>query len=159
MSNRTDVFKSLGGIFLVLVATLPVALSRAGAAPAIVGASYEDTKVNANCNTANCSLSFTLVPAGKNLTITHFSCFIETVNVTQTPELSLLDNTLAHSFNGLPQFLYNETIGSSVVRSFASNDQVFQLVKGGKFPAANAITPGAAGKLRRFSCTIGGLLR
>ena len=149
------------GVLGTLLATLPAfaALPGASAAPVIVGANYQDTKSNPNCNIANCSLSFTPVPAGRNLTITHFTCFIEALNVAQTPELSLLDNTFAHYFNGLPQFLYNQTIGSTVLRAFASNDEVFQIVKGGKFPAATAITPAAAGKIRHFACTISGQLR
>jgi hypothetical protein len=60
---------------------------------------------------------------------------------------------------GLPQFLYNQNVGSSVLRAFASNDEVFHIVKGGKFPAANAITPAAVGKIRQFGCTISGQLR
>ena len=71
MTYKAHSSRSLGSVLSVIVATLPaiVGLHQANAAPAIVGINYQDSKSNPNCNTANCSLAFTVVPAGKNLTI------------------------------------------------------------------------------------------
>jgi hypothetical protein len=157
MTDATNLSRSAFWVFLVALSGL--APPGAGAAPLIVGANYQDTKSNPNCNTANCSLSFTTVPAGKNLTITNLSCKIETVNVAQTPDLILLDSALDRIVDGLPQFLSNKTVGSNIHRYFASNDQVLHIVQGGKVPGTRSITPGVAGSIRSFRCTIGGQLR
>ncbi len=112
-------------VFAFLFATLP-----AYAAPVIVQGLYEDTRVRSCSAVTSCAMNFSVVPAGKLLTVKHVSCRISAGGSAALTQVQL-------SANFRHTYLTPVQISSTTTRTWYAGGEMLRLVEEGATPSVS----------------------
>lgn len=115
-------FLGTAAVFGFLFATLP-----AYSVPVIVQDLYEDQKVRSCSAVTSCAMSFSVVPAGKLLTVKHLSCRINAGGSAALSQVQL-------SANFRHTYLTPVQIFSGTTRTWYAGGEMLRLVEAGATP-------------------------
>ena len=143
--------KSRNGLvaFVAIALGAPALAIGAASAATIVGAYYEDAGA-LTCNSTQCIVYFSNLPAGKNLIAQRVSCRIETSNPAAFSEMELTSKQSPQSNRFVPTW----TATNGNFRYYLANADVLHLATTQPFVRMKTMT----GTVGQIYCTIGGEL-
>ena len=132
--------------------------SLAETAPIINGTVYEETNDQDCSSTDHCNLTFTLVPAGRTLTVNSVSCLVLKSTSQFVFSLSVGQLVGPPPVVKRPRFLTPVQLGiGSALETYQSNDEVELVLKANTRPAVSVNAFGHTGSIS-LQCTIIGKL-
>jgi len=147
--------------FAAALATLALgaAVPHASAAPTIVGSDYAERGQGSCPNSAECTITFSAIPAGKALVVTDVSCRGRMPYDQKLVYLELLSQKANGSYNFLTSTIeFGEQIINGLYNTYQGHQQMRFVVYAGEKPVASNLKNKFTGE-NYYSCTIVGVLK